>query len=76
MEYVVIKQVSHTVTGCGAADVGLALDVTYGLHPPTAAPRAPEAAPQPAPQLSGLRAPAGRPHVRKVPLNRLAAMRG
>ncbi|MDQ0684693.1 hypothetical protein QFZ66_004735 [Streptomyces sp. B4I13] len=67
-----IKQVSHTVTGCGAADLGLALDVAYELHAPTASTRAPEVAPQ----LTGLRAPAGRPHVRKVPLNRLATLRG
>jgi hypothetical protein len=66
-----IKQVSHTVTGYGAGDLGLALDVAYGLHAQAAA-RAPEVAPQ----LTGLRAPAGRPHVRKVPLNRLASMRG
>ncbi|MDX3577174.1 MULTISPECIES: hypothetical protein [unclassified Streptomyces] len=67
-----IKQVSHTVTGCGAADLGLALDVACELHAPAAATRPPELAPQ----LTGLRAPAGRPHVRKVPLKRLAAMRG
>ncbi|MER6558954.1 hypothetical protein ABT300_14630 [Streptomyces sp. NPDC001027] len=69
-----IKQVSHTVTGCGAADLGLALDVAHELHAQNAATRAPELAPPP--QLTGLRAPAGRPHVRKVPLNRLAALRG
>ncbi|WP_069770606.1 hypothetical protein [Streptomyces sp. LUP30] len=68
-----IQQVSHTVTGVGAADVALALDVAYELHPPTAATRAPEVA---APQLMGLRTTAARPHRRKVPLNRLAAMRG
>ncbi|MGQ4364362.1 hypothetical protein [Streptomyces sp. SAS_272] len=66
-----IKQVSHTVTGFGAADLGLALDVAYELHAPAPSTRAPEVAPQ----LTGLRAPAGRPHVRKVPLNRLAALR-
>ncbi|MGW1267851.1 hypothetical protein [Streptomyces sp. NPDC002491] len=69
-----IKQVSHTVTGCGAADLGLALDVAHELHAHNAATRAPELAPPP--QLTGLRAPAGRPHVRKVPLNRLTALRG
>ncbi|MEW2048460.1 hypothetical protein OHS71_22310 [Streptomyces sp. NBC_00377] len=68
-----IKQVSHTVTGLGAADLGLALDVAYELHPPVAPVRAPEVA---APQLMGLRTTAARPHQRKVPLNRLAAMRG
>ncbi|MEU5281823.1 hypothetical protein [Streptomyces asoensis] len=68
-----IKQVSHTVTGCGAADLGLALDVAYALHPPLASDRAPEVA---APQLMGLRTTAARPHRRKVPLNRLAALSG
>ncbi|MFI5964890.1 hypothetical protein ACIA8J_22335 [Streptomyces asoensis] len=68
-----IKQVSHTVTGCGAADLGLALGVAYELHPPLASDRAPEVA---APQLMGLRTTAARPHRRKVPLNRLAALRG
>ncbi|MER6786394.1 hypothetical protein ABT330_17540 [Streptomyces sp. NPDC000658] len=68
-----IQQVSHTVTGVGAADLALALDVAYGLHPPTAVHRAPEVA---APQLMGLRTTAARPHQRKVPLKRLAAMRG
>ncbi|WP_329218672.1 hypothetical protein OG352_20085 [Streptomyces sp. NBC_01485] len=80
-----IKQVSHPVTGFGAADLALALDVAYELHAPVArtAVRAPEvAAPQltaphlTAPQLMGLRTTAARPHLRKVPLNRLAAMRG
>ncbi|MFF1545287.1 hypothetical protein [Streptomyces sp. NPDC058291] len=68
-----IQQVSHPVTGVGAADLALALDVASELHPPTAAVRAPELA---APQLMGLRTTAARPHRRKVPLNRLAAMRG
>ncbi|WP_333737026.1 hypothetical protein [Streptomyces sp. IBSBF 2806] len=68
-----IQQVSHTVTGVGAAGLALALDVAYELHPPTAVTRAPEVA---APQLMGLRTTAARPHRRKVPLNRLAAMRG
>ena len=71
-----IKQVSHTVTGVGAADVALALEVAYELHEPVdrmVVVRAPEVA---APQMTGLRAPAGRPHRRKVPLNRIAAMRG
>ncbi|MGW2050382.1 hypothetical protein ACWCPF_35200 [Streptomyces sp. NPDC001858] len=67
-----IKQVSHTVTGFGAADIALALDVAYALHEPVVPPRAPEVA---APQLMGLRTSAARPHLRKVPLNRLAAMR-
>ncbi|MDX3529706.1 hypothetical protein P1P75_25655 [Streptomyces sp. ID05-39B] len=68
-----IKQVSHTVTGVGAADLALALDVSYELHPPKAPTRAPEVA---APQLMGLRTGAARPHLRKVPLNRLTTMRG
>ncbi|MEU1517904.1 hypothetical protein ABZ490_38135 [Streptomyces sp. NPDC005811] len=70
-----IKQVSHTVTGVGAADLALALDVAYELHEPVQqmVVRAPEVA---APQLMGLRTPATRPHRRKVPLNRLTAMRG
>ena len=68
-----IKQVSHTVTGVGAADLALALDVAYALHPPTAPVRAPEVA---APQMMGLRTTAARPHRRKVPLNRLTAVRG
>ncbi|MFI5798424.1 hypothetical protein [Streptomyces sp. NPDC051677] len=73
-----IKQVSHTVTGFGAADLGLALDVAYELHPPVAPTRAPEvAAPQlTAPQLMGLRTTPARPHLRKVQLNRLAALHG
>ncbi|SES20967.1 hypothetical protein SAMN04487983_103641 [Streptomyces sp. yr375] len=79
-----IKQVSHQVTGFGAADLALALDVAHELHAPVAAVertvvRAPEvAAPHltTAPQLMGLRVTAARPHLRKVPLNRLAAMRG
>jgi hypothetical protein len=68
-----IKQVSHTVTGVGAADLALALEVAYALHAPVAPPRAPEVA---APQMMGLRTTAARPHRRKVPLNRIAAMRG
>ncbi|MCQ9184433.1 hypothetical protein KMT30_36425 [Streptomyces sp. IBSBF 2953] len=68
-----IQQVSHTVTGVGAADLALALDVAYELHPPAAVTRAPEVA---APQLMGLRTTAARSHQRKVPLNRLTAMRG
>jgi hypothetical protein len=68
-----IKQVSHTVTGVGAADLALALEVAYALHAPVAPPRAQEVA---APQMMGLRTTAARPHRRKVPLNRIAAMRG
>ncbi|MFF8972485.1 hypothetical protein [Streptomyces sp. NPDC014995] len=40
-----IKQVSHPVTGVGAADLALALDVAYELHAPVRrTPRAPEVA--------------------------------
>ncbi|MFC4505583.1 MULTISPECIES: hypothetical protein [Streptomyces] len=68
-----IKQVSHTVTGVGAADVTLALAVAYELHEPLTSTRAPEVA---APQLMGLRTTTAHPHRRKVPLNRLTAIRG
>jgi hypothetical protein len=70
-----IKQVSHTVTAVGAADLALALDVAYELHTPVrqTVVRAPEVA---APQMMGLRTTAARPHRRKVPLNRLTALRG
>jgi hypothetical protein len=69
-----IKQVSHTVTGVGAADLALALDVAYELHAPVEPTRAPEVAA--VPQMMGLRTTAARPHRRKVPLKRLATMRG
>ncbi|MFI2437243.1 hypothetical protein [Streptomyces sp. NPDC018693] len=39
-----IKQIPHTASGFGAADLGLALDVAYALHPPVAGTRAPEVA--------------------------------
>ncbi|RZB18208.1 hypothetical protein StrepF001_13820 [Streptomyces sp. F001] len=68
-----IKQVSHNVTGVGAADLALAFGVAYELHAPTAPTRAPEVA---APQMMGLRGTTARPHRRKVPLNRLTAIRG
>ncbi|MGW0575669.1 hypothetical protein ACWD25_06800 [Streptomyces sp. NPDC002920] len=72
-----IKQVSHTVTGVGAADVTLALAVAYELHEPLTSTRAPEVAtPASAPQLMGLRTTTAHPHRRKVPLNRLTAIRG
>jgi hypothetical protein len=67
-----IKQVSHTVAGTDPAGLALALEVAYELHAPET--RAPELAA--APQLMGLRTTAARPHRRRVPLNRLAAMRG
>ncbi|GAA3843371.1 hypothetical protein GCM10022403_089180 [Streptomyces coacervatus] len=65
-----IKQVSHTVAGTDPAGYALALAVAYELHAPAA--RAPELPPQ----LMGLHTTAARPHRRKVPLNRLAAMHG
>ena len=65
-----IQQVSHSVAGTDPAGLALALAVAYELHAPTT--RAPEVAPQ----LMGLHTTAARPHRRKVPLNRLAAMRG
>ncbi|MFF9059735.1 hypothetical protein ACF09K_13765 [Streptomyces sp. NPDC014882] len=68
-----VKQVSHRVTGVGAADLALALDLAHELHAPTPPPRAPEIA---VPQLMGLRTGAARPHRRKVPLSRLTTMRG
>jgi len=67
-----IKQVSHTVAGTDPAGLALALEVAYELHAPVT--RAPELAA--APQLMGLRTTAARPHRRRVPLNRLASMRG
>ncbi|WP_405871480.1 MULTISPECIES: hypothetical protein [unclassified Streptomyces] len=67
-----IKQVSHTVAGTDPAGFALALEVAYELHAPVT--RAPELVA--APQLMGLRTTAARPHRRKVPLNRLTAMRG
>ncbi|MFF4802696.1 hypothetical protein ACFY1U_30510 [Streptomyces sp. NPDC001351] len=65
-----IKQISHTVAGTDPAGLAQALAVAHELHAPTT--RAPEVAPQ----LMGLHTTAARPHRRKVPLNRLAAMRG
>ena len=79
-----IKHVSHQVTGIGGgpAALPLALAVAHELYPPIPGPRTPEAAlraPEvvPAvPELMGLRTSAARPHRRKVPLHRLATMRG
>ncbi|MFI5686853.1 hypothetical protein [Streptomyces sp. NPDC051636] len=68
-----IKQVPHTVAGTDPAGIALALAVAYDLHAPVPAPRAPEVA---APQLMGLRVPAGHPHRHKVQLKRLTAVRG
>ncbi|MCX4738249.1 hypothetical protein [Streptomyces antibioticus] len=68
-----VSQVSHPVTGAGASDLGLALDVASALHPPVTAARPSEVA---VPELMGLRTGTARPHRRKVPLNRLTALRG
>ena len=65
-----IQQVSHTADGTDPAGLALALAVAYELHAPLT--RAPEVAPQ----LMGLHTTAARPHRRKVPLKRIAAMRG
>ncbi|MEU0335762.1 hypothetical protein [Streptomyces sp. NPDC006193] len=70
-----IPQVSHHSAGRGPAHLALALSVAHELHVPVPAPRAPQVA-TPAPELMGLRIPADRPHRRKVPLHRLATMRG
>ncbi|MFS4095712.1 hypothetical protein [Streptomyces sp. AF1A] len=75
-----IRKVSHQNAGRGPADVTVALEVAQELQTPAAppatpAPRAPEIAPAPVPQLMGLRTSADRPHRRKVPLHRLTTMR-
>ncbi|ARP71447.1 hypothetical protein LK07_18660 [Streptomyces pluripotens] len=71
-----IQRVSHTPpAGCGPAVVALALSVASELHTPAPASRAPELAAAPVPQLMGLHVSAARPHRRKVPLNRLSAVR-
>ncbi|MEU6507647.1 MULTISPECIES: hypothetical protein [unclassified Streptomyces] len=74
-----ITHISHqiTMTGHDPADITIALSVARDLHLPIPKPRAPEVAtrPVPQPQLMGLRTPAVRTHRRKVPLNRLTAVR-
>ncbi|MEU0008598.1 hypothetical protein ABZ079_31200 [Streptomyces sp. NPDC006314] len=70
-----ITKVSHQITGRGAADIALALSVACTLHARIPAPRAPEVAATPVPELMGLRTSAARPHRRKVPLRRLNTMR-
>ncbi|MFI2203623.1 hypothetical protein ACH47Z_23165 [Streptomyces sp. NPDC020192] len=75
-----ITHISHqiTITGHGPADISIALLVARDLHLPIPKPRAPEVVttpPVPQPQLMGLRTPAVRTHRRKVPLNRLTAVR-
>ncbi|MFF0593993.1 hypothetical protein [Streptomyces antibioticus] len=72
-----VSQVSHPVTGAGASDLGLALDVASALHPPVTAARSSDRPSEVAvPELMGLRTGTARPHRRKVPLNRLTALRG
>ncbi|AOR33512.1 hypothetical protein BFF78_22795 [Streptomyces fodineus] len=77
-----ITKVSHQNTDRGPADITLALAVTRDLHLPIPAPRRPEPAPRapevavtPVPELMGLRTAPLRTHRRKVPLNRLTAVR-
>jgi len=72
-----IEQVSHQTTERGPAAFTLALAIARELHTPVpaAAPRAPEVAPTPVPEMMGLRTSAARPHRRKVPLSRLNTMR-
>ncbi|OLZ71392.1 hypothetical protein AV521_10555 [Streptomyces sp. IMTB 2501] len=84
-----ITKVSHEIAVRGPADIVLALSVTRDLHAPVPAPREPEPAsraPKPAPrapevaaatfpELMGLRTSATRSRRRKVPLNRLTAVR-
>ncbi|MET8248538.1 hypothetical protein ABZV31_31570 [Streptomyces sp. NPDC005202] len=68
-----IKHVLHEVADdvAGPADTALAVTEAKELHTP--ATRAPETA---VPELMGLRTSAVRHHRHKVPLKRLAAMRG
>ncbi|MGN5379249.1 hypothetical protein BIV25_40940 [Streptomyces sp. MUSC 14] len=66
---------AHRITGRHAADITLALSIALDLHLPIPKPRAPEVLVTPFPELMGLRTPAVRTHRRKVPLNRLTAVR-
>ncbi|MGW7524703.1 hypothetical protein [Streptomyces sp. NPDC054783] len=77
-----ITKVSHQIADHGPADLALALTVSQDLHVPIPAPRKPESAPRapevvvtPVPELMGLRTAPVRTHRRKVPLNRLTAVR-
>ncbi|KOV66388.1 hypothetical protein [Streptomyces sp. MMG1121] len=70
-----IMHISHRITGLDPADVNLALVVARDLHLPIPKPRAPEVVATPVPELMGLRTSAVRTHRRKVPLNRLSAVR-
>ncbi|MEU3824647.1 hypothetical protein GT045_23475 [Streptomyces sp. SID486] len=70
-----IKHVPHHKAERGPAGLTLALSIVSELHVPVPAPRAPEVAVNPVPQLMGLRTSAARPHRRKVPLHRLSTVR-
>ncbi|WP_225824665.1 hypothetical protein [Streptomyces naphthomycinicus] len=70
-----IKHVPHRMAERGPAGITLALSIVSELHVPVPAPRAPEVAVNPVPQLMGLRTSAARPHRRKVPLHRLSTVR-
>ncbi|MEU6776340.1 hypothetical protein [Streptomyces sp. NPDC046759] len=77
-----MKKVSHQIPAHGPTDLTLALAVFRDLHLPIPAPRAPEPATRapevsvtPVPELMGLRTAPVRTHRRKVPLNRLDAVR-
>ncbi|MEU3982940.1 hypothetical protein AB0F77_23125 [Streptomyces sp. NPDC026672] len=69
-----IKHITHpeSTTTPTTTCVGPALDVAHELHVP-APPKPPATIPPP--QLMGLRLPAEHPHVRKVSLRRLTALR-
>ncbi|MEU9475743.1 hypothetical protein [Streptomyces sp. NPDC048191] len=80
-----ITKVSHQNADRGPTDIALALAVTRSLHTPipaprepeqvSRAPRAPEVLVTTFPELMGLRTAPVRTHRRKVPLNRLTAVR-
>lgn len=76
-----IIKVSHQIADHGPAALALALTVTRDLHVPIPAPRKPQSAPRAPevvtrfPELMGLRTGPVRTHRRKVPLNRLTAVR-
>ncbi|MFG2604179.1 hypothetical protein ACGFT2_11600 [Streptomyces sp. NPDC048514] len=70
-----IKKIPHQSTGRGPADINLAVSIASELHRHIPAPRAPEVARTPVPEMMGLRTSAARPHRRKVPLKRLNTMR-
>ncbi|MET8802652.1 hypothetical protein [Streptomyces sp. NPDC004546] len=76
-----ITKVSHQIADHGPAALALALTVTRDLHVPIPAPRKPESASRAPevitrfPELMGLHTGPVRTHRRKVPLNRLTAVR-